>query len=47
MIPLFIDGKVSVDGLSLDIEHYYQISRKCDIKVSEGAKLVGLVLLGE
>lgn len=44
MIPLHITGNTSVDGLALNMDHFYHIPRKCDIEVSEGAKLVALII---
>ena len=44
MIPLYIDGEIYVDGLALHVDHYYCITRKCDIDVSRDAKLVALVI---
>jgi hypothetical protein len=44
MIPLYIDGEIYVDGSALHIDHHYYIPRKCDIDVSNDAKLVALVI---
>lgn len=44
LIPLHITGETYVDGLVLDVGHYYYIPHKCDVEVSEGAKLVALII---
>lgn len=44
LIPLYIDGGAYIDGSALDLDHYYHIPRKCDIEVSQDAKLVALVI---
>lgn len=44
MIPLYIEGDTFIEGLVLDMDHYYHIPRKCDIEVSQKAKLVALVI---
>lgn len=44
MIPLYIIGKVETYGLVLDIDHHYHIQQDTIIKVSEGAKLVMLLV---
>lgn len=44
MIPLHITGNIYVDGSVLNMDHFYHIPRKCDIEVSEGAKLVALII---
>lgn len=43
-IPLFVEGETSIDGVVLDMNYYYRISRKCDVEVSQTAKLVALVI---
>lgn len=44
MIPLCIEGETSIDELVLGMDHYYHITRKCDINVSKDARLVALVI---
>jgi hypothetical protein len=44
MIPLCIEGETSIDELVLGMDHYYYITRKCDINVSKDARLVALVI---
>lgn len=44
VIPLYIVGKVLVGNIQLDNNHHYHILRPCDIDVSEGSKLVALIV---
>ncbi|PKX89079.1 uncharacterized protein P174DRAFT_379334, partial [Aspergillus novofumigatus IBT 16806] len=44
MIPLYILGEVKVEGLILDVDHYYHIPTECDIEVLDTAKLIVLVI---
>lgn len=44
MIPLHITGKVQIEGLDLDMDHHYYIPGESGIEVSEGAKLVVLII---
>lgn len=44
LIPLHITGATYVDGLVLDVDHYYYIPHKCDVEVSKGAELVALII---
>lgn len=44
IIPLYLDGDVTIEGCQLDISHYYHIARRCEIEVSEGAKMVALII---
>jgi hypothetical protein len=47
IIPLYTHGNVQIEGLQLDSSHYYHILQRCDIEVSEGAKLVALIIDSE
>lgn len=44
MIPLHISGMVQIEELVLDVDHYYHISKECEMEVSENAKMVALML---
>lgn len=44
VIPLFMEGETSIDGVVLDMDHFYQVSQKCDVEVAQAAKLVAIVV---
>ncbi|CAP79409.1 hypothetical protein PCH_Pc17g01220 [Penicillium rubens Wisconsin 54-1255] len=44
VIPLFMEGETSIAGLAIDMDHFYQVSGKCDVEVSQAAKLVALIV---
>lgn len=44
VIPLHITGNTYIDGSVLQKDCFYHIRRICEIEVSEGAKLVALVI---
>jgi hypothetical protein len=47
IIPLHIAGEVQIEGHQLDKSRYYHILKSCYIDVSEGAKLVALIIDSE
>jgi hypothetical protein len=47
LIPLHIAGNVQIEGNKLDQNRYYHIPKICHIEVSEGAKLVALIIDSE
>jgi hypothetical protein len=34
-----MEGETSIAGLAIDMDHFYQVSGKCDVEVSQAAKL--------
>jgi hypothetical protein len=44
MVPLHICGKIEMEGLNLDMDHYYHIQEDTGIKIPEGGKLVIILL---
>lgn len=44
VIPLHIVGEVRVEDRHLDGKHHYHIPKPCYIDVSEGSKLVALIV---
>ncbi|OJJ85120.1 uncharacterized protein ASPGLDRAFT_46084 [Aspergillus glaucus CBS 516.65] len=44
LVPLQVIGEVNVGPVRIDLEHHYNILSLCDVEVSEGGKMVALVV---
>lgn len=42
--PLYCQGKSSIGGVEVDMNHYYVILKECDVCVESNGKLVTLAM---
>lgn len=43
--PIFCDGKATIGGISVDMDHYYVLLKKCDVFVEDGSQLVTVAMM--
>jgi hypothetical protein len=44
LIPLQVTGDVKLGDMLVDTDHYYKILTECEVEVSQGGKLVALIV---
>jgi hypothetical protein len=44
LIPLQVTGDVKLGEMLVDTDHYYKILTECEVEVSQGGKLVALIV---
>jgi hypothetical protein len=44
MIPMSIQGSVSINGIEVKMEHYYHILQECTLDIPADGKLVALII---
>lgn len=43
--PIFCNGKATIGGIGIDMDHYYVLLKKCDVFVEDGSQLVTVTMM--
>jgi hypothetical protein len=44
MIPIHVEGEVTLDGIEVDMDHYYHILKESTLQIPDDGKLYALVV---
>jgi hypothetical protein len=44
MIPIHIEGEVTLDGIEVDMDYYYHILKESTLRIPDDGKLYALVV---